>query len=706
MLNNDLLSVLSFVILNFLSFAASFLFLRYILAPEGIVEYLAIFFTFFFAQIILTLEILGVCGKLYLVNVFWINLFILIVIWSGIKIFRLKPKYEFFSNLYPALKGLKFNQAEIICLSILFGFAVSKIAVNLVNPPFGWDSLNYHFTFPVEWLKHANLNNPITINDDLGPTYYPINGSLIYLWLIFPFKNVFMADLGQIPFYVISFITLYGICRKLNIHKEYSFYAACLFTATPNYFKQMAISYVDVMVCGWFLLGFYFLLSFYKDKRLRDVLFFAISIGMLVGTKTTALPFAALLVVAFLLVCAISRSKIVLFLGFGAILIIIFGGYGYIRNFIQTGNPFYPMEIVIFGKEIFKGIFDKTNYLSHVKASDYAITKILFSEGLGAGIILFLIPGYFLAVYKFIKNLELGAWNLEKIPSSKLQALSSKSFLVLLIPPALFLIWRYLIPLANLRYIYAAVAIGYTVAFIALTREKPYIIIIRVLTAICLLASAGELAKRQELILGLVLSVVLFFIFRNVFQRAVDSKARHWLIIGLALIPILSVLNTDYNKNEFKRYVSMVKYSGFWPDAAKAWRWLDENISGSNIAYVGRPVPFPLYGRNFKNNVFYVSVNKTEPAMAHYFKDSFYRWGPDFMELHKSLEEKNNYRGNADYNVWLKNLLKRKTDYLFVYSLHQTKEVAFPMEDVWANTHQETFAQVFSNQTVHVYKLR
>ncbi|MEK7172648.1 MAG: hypothetical protein AAB740_01565, partial [Patescibacteria group bacterium] len=577
--NNNLLSVLSFVILNFLPLAASFLFLKYVVTPEGIVEYLAMFFTFFFAQIILTTELLGVLGRLEFTNALLFNLLILILIWLGIKMFRLKPKYEFSGNLYLALKGLKFNWAEIICLSILFGFAISKIAVNLVNPPFGWDSLNYHFTFPVEWFKHGNLLNPITINDDLGPTYYPVNGSLIYFWLILPFKNVFMADLGQIPFYMISFIALYGICRKLNTSKEYSFYAACLFTATPNYFKQMAISYVDVMVCGWFLLGFYFLLSFYKGKRLRDVLFFAVSIGMLIGTKTTALPFAALLVIVFLFVCAVilarnmggldksspySISKIALFLGIGAVLIIIFGGYGYIRNFFQTGNPFYPMEIVIFGKEIFKGIFEKANYLCRVKASDYAVTKILFSEGMGAGIILFLIPGYLMAVYKFIKSLELRTWNLEEIPSSKLQAPSSKSLLVLLIPPALFLIWRYLIPLANLRYIYAAVAIGYAAAFIAMPQKKPYTTIVRILVAVCLLASAGELAKRQELIFGLFLSIVLFFIFRKIFQRAVDLKAKHWLIIVLALIPIAAILNADYNKNEFKRYVSMVKYSGFW----------------------------------------------------------------------------------------------------------------------------------------------
>lgn len=149
----------------------------------------------------------------------------------------------------------------------------------------------------------------------------------------------------------------------------------------------------------------------------------------------------------------------------------------------------------------------------------------------------------------------------------------------------------------------------------------------------------------------------------------------------------------------------MTKYSGFWPDATLAWAWLNANTQGNNIAYVGRPVPFPLYGSNFKNNVFYVSVNKTEPAKLHYFPHSRYIWEYEFRSLHKNLEEEGNYRENADYATWLNNLLKRNTDYLFVYSLHQTKEIVFPIEDRWAKNNSTRFMPVFTNETIHIYKI-
>ena len=149
----------------------------------------------------------------------------------------------------------------------------------------------------------------------------------------------------------------------------------------------------------------------------------------------------------------------------------------------------------------------------------------------------------------------------------------------------------------------------------------------------------------------------------------------------------------------------MVRYSGFWPDATKAWEWLNRNTQGNNIAYVGRPVPFPLYGTNFKNNVYYVSVNKIEPAKLHYFPNSHYHWDYDFLSLHRSLGAVGNYRADADYIVWLNNLNRRYTDYLFIYSLHQTKNIEFPLEDAWARANPGKFTPVFTNETIHIYKI-
>lgn len=166
---------------------------------------------------------------------------------------------------------------------------------------------------------------------------------------------------------------------------------------------------------------------------------------------------------------------------------------------------------------------------------------------------------------------------------------------------------------------------------------------------------------------------------------------------------MLQWLSIDYNKFEYSRYI---KNSRYWPDATEAWEWLNENTKGDNIAYVGRPVPYPLYGTKLKNNVYYVSVNEIDPIHLHDLKNSSYSWDNDALNMHKSFEMQNNYRGNADYNVWARNLKNRNTDYLFIYSLHHVeKTIVFPMEESWAKANPEVFRQEFANNTIKIYKV-
>lgn len=660
--------------------------LKFASTENQVYRYL-VFALIFYVQIILIQLFWGIIGKLYLGN----------ILITSFLIFCLSllfcPPASPTVKLFCLPREIKSNKIIIFCFALLVGFALAKIVMNLVNPPFGWDNLNYHFTFPVEWIKQAHLQNPITINDDLGPTYYPINGSLIYLWFIFPLKNVFIADLGQIPFFIVSFFALYGICRKLNINQEYSLYAACLFTITPNYFKQMEIAYVDVMVSAWFLASCYFLLSFYYQNKLRDVAFFSLSLGMLVGTKTIAILYGGLLYIVFFTILfrsyiSLKPKKIIVYLMFSILLIIATGGFGYIRNFIQTGNPLYPMELQLAGRTIFKGVYDKTAYTSHVDNKDYAITKMLFHEGIGAGFLIFVIPGLAALIFNVVRK-----------------KVTAERFFIAVIPITLYFMWRYMIPLANLRYLYAAIALGFGAAFVIVPERKPYIPIVRILVILCFLAACAELSSGIELVASLLLSIVVFFSFKRAYSVLVSMRIKMRLICSVLLLGSVYLLNTDYKRNEYKRYIARIDYSGFWLEGTNAWVWLNENTRGDNIAYVGRPVPFPLYGTNFKNNVYYVSVNEVDPAMVHYFSNSRYKWGSDFIELHRNLEAEGNYRQHANYALWLANLERRKTDYLFVYSLHQTKETVFPIEDVWAKGHPEKFSLSFSNDTIHIYKL-
>ena len=658
---------------------------------QSLADNILAFALLFCSQVILTELILGLLSALTISSLVILNSLICLV-----AIFFIRKRL-FFDGLRFSFKTDSLsNKIIVFAVSCIVGFGMVKIFVNLVNPPFGWDSINYHFTFPVEWIKHANLVNPITINDDPSPTYFPMNGSLWFLWLIFPFKDVFLADLGQLPFFILCLIATYSIARKIGINKDYAFLCAALFVMIPNFFKQLEIAYVDIMLAAFFLIATNFLLLLNEHFSLENALIAAVGFGLFLGTKTIAIPFGAILFIFFLLVVVRQNNyKKVVFCSISScVIFILLGGFSYIRNFFLTGNLLYPANIRIFGKMIMKGVLDISYYKAHYVPRDYSLEKLLFHEGLGLQTIILVLPALFLA-----------------LPISLLKNKSKTNIVfvyLLIMPLLLYLAFRYVIPLAASRYLYSALGIGLVIAFLSLQVLKTNRRVVYGLTLICIIFSLPELVRKSQLVYSFLLTGLIFGLTFMNFKKlrlgrgtklAIFSFSAFLFILGLGF------LQKDYLRNEFGRYIKPVMAKApFWPDAARAWLWLNNHTESSRIAYVGRPVPFPLYGRRFKNEVYYVSVNKGKPYLHAYPKGRYQR-KKEYITLHRNLEEPGNYREYADYSVWLSNLLRHNTDYLFVYSLHQTKEIEFPMEDKWALANPAKFAPVFTNETIHIYKI-
>lgn len=681
-------------LMNLAVITATILIIKYFFYFDRALDYVITFFTLYLTQIVLSLQLLGIFNALFFNNIILLNLLALLIVYLVVKIRKIKPKDNLQLKIKSAIDDLRFNKIETLCLSVILGFGVVKIFINLVNPPFGWDSLNYHFTFPVEWLKHGNLDNPISISGDPAVSYYPINGSLFFLWFILPLKNVSIADLGQVPFFIIAFFAVYSLARKLSLSKEYSFFSASIFTLVPNYFKQFEIAYVDIMVASLFLVSLNYLFLLNKNRSTQNILLCSISLGLMLGTKTTALTLACLLFIPVIFFCFSNFTfrKSCITLGISLLLIISSGGFGYIRNIFQTRNPLYPLSLKLFNYVIFKGVVDNEIYRTAIRPGDFSLSKILFSEGLGVQTIVFLLPAIFLGLPLTIIR--------------KKKNLNFNLIYLMLLPIFLILIFRFINPIPNLRYIYALFGIGFIITFYLADLLRIPKVLLKILIVICIFTSIAELSGHLELIVSLALSLTLFLLLPYLIKRINSIKlAKYTIISSIIFFLLLLLFEKDYIKNEYGRYSKMVSYSGFWPDATKAWFWLNQNTKGNNIAYIGRPTPFPLYGSSFKNNVYYVSVNKVEPAMLHYFPNSKYIWGYEGDKTFRNFEDDNNYRGRANYNIWLNNLLRHNTDYLFVYSEINTKTAPFPMEDLWANSHPEIFNSVFTNENIHIYKI-
>lgn len=684
------MSVLAWILINGVVLASAYLLNDRIIRFPGKVPALIALFVLYFTQIVLTELILGMAGALNLANVAAFNLIILAAVFFS---FRGSPGTASFAGLKADLDMLIRNKAALFIISVISAFALVAIAVNLVNPPFGWDNLSYHFAFPVEWLKSGNLSIAATICDDPSPPYYPINGSLFFLWFMLPLKNVFLADLGQVPFFVLAFLSVFGISRRLKLPVEHSFYAASLFIITPNVFKQLGIAYVDVMFAALFLSAVYFLAGFANNRSFKDLFLWALTFGLFCGVKTSAIVYGILpaLFFIFILCCMAgareTRFKALVFLLTFAAVVMISGGFSYVRNAALTGNPIFPAHIKLLGHTIFKGVMPFATYRAQWTSEEINLGKALFGEGLGAQLILIFIPAVLISIpVALLKNKG---------------RISAPLLFVLALPPVLFASFVYLMPQLWIRYLYPFFGIGYVVAVYTLSSANLPVKALRALAVICVVTSSLELMGWWRLISALLLAAILFLTLPGILKLRFSKRTL--IIASLFLTGIMVFLNADYNKHEFERYLNRTPYPR---EDREAWAWLNDNTARSRIAYAGIPHVLPLYGSKFKNDVYYVSVNETDPAPLYLYPNGSYQWDRDFLKMYKRLESPGNYRENPDYGIWLNNLKKRRIQYLVVYSLRKIKDsVVFPLENDWALAHPEEFTPVFNKRIVNIYRV-
>lgn len=650
-----------------------------------------------FAQIILVGIFLGISGRLYQADVFITHFLILALI---LLIF-LRIKTPVF--IKPDIKFILDSHLLILAVSVFFSFFAVKAFLNLINPPMDADSLLYHLAFPAAWIKSACLNTPFFIFGSMpveipgslalaSPSYFPINAELFFTWLMLPLKNAFLADLGQAPFYFIGITAVYSILRKYNLSQKISLLSGFLLVLIPNIFKQLrAAAQTDLISAVLFLLIIFTLLLFKFDFTLKNSLLIGITSGLFIGTKFNNLIWLAAIfpLAGYIFFKSIKKQrpkagKVFLCLGAIVLTTLVFGSYMYIKNYIFTGNPIFPVELKISGKVIFKGLVDSSTYKMQLFTKDVGDLFRLFREGLGVQFFALILPCTFLPVffYRYLKK--------------KLSPFT-EYFLLFLTPLFALILFKFFINVYIARYFFPYLALGLITAVIFLNTLRHTNKYFMAVVFVSIIAASFELAHRYELVVSILLSLLLFItleVYKKQLLAFYSSKSfRKAALIG-AIIGLLFFIyfNYRYDKEEFNRYLLRFSKKEVWQvDMGKGWKALNDLTGqGANVAYTGRQDAYPLYGANLKNDVQYISVNNKEIAPYN---------NPDGL-----------YRRVQDYAAWKENLRKHKIDYLFIAKpVFNNRESAdpdkFPIEDEWAAAHPDNFELVFNNSLTRIYKL-
>lgn len=411
------------------------------------------------------------------------------------------------------------------------------------------------------------------------------------------------------------------------------------------------------MMASTFLSTIYF---FSSDKK-EDIIPGIFSSAIFLSIKTLSLIFF-ILSLPFLFFKKEGRlnRKLLIF----SVFFFIFSGlFSYIRNFILTGNPFFPAEVSFGNFILFKGIYtySKTPFFEKLRNFIYLIKNPASQVDIPFKNFLIFIFFYMLSLFLSFKE--------------------KKIFYFLLIIPFSILLYLFLIPSCyhqtrHLLPIWGIFSISTVYPF---RRVKHFLFFPLFLLYLAL----------SQLKLSVFFPFFITLTFLSLFFPLYIMKKEKLLFIPLFLIFFymafwVSVFLPIYQNSKFKIWEKI------YGERGKLWEFIQKE-GRKNIAYIGEFLTFPFFGKDYKNEVFYQSVNSIKTFPPHLYKGKV---------LFPEENPERIYRKKPSFKKWFSGLKKKKVDWIII-----RKEGDF-IERKWIGENKKIFTKIFENKFAEIYQIR
>ena len=200
------------------------------------------------------------------------------------------------------------------------------------------DSLAYHIPI-AQSLASGNLFKPPDLSRGIG--YYPAVGEAILAVFILLGIPLNLFNLLGLSLLFVSSVKLGKTFKASNA-------SAVIFAASVvslnSVLRLITAQTIDIWLAVFFVLSLILLKS--KDKGVGHYIKLGLALGFLIGVKYSGLIYASVLVLLF---GKDLFGKNYLKNSFLFVVPVIFtGGIWYARNYVLTGNPIYPGNLLIF----------------------------------------------------------------------------------------------------------------------------------------------------------------------------------------------------------------------------------------------------------------------------------------------------------------------------------------------------------------------
>ena len=217
----------------------------------------------------------------------------------------------------------------------------------MYSPHQRFDSLAGHLPVAVQWLQHGDIRSVPWIAPLQVQAQYPGNAELLDLWLFIPLRHDFLLSLATVPglLMVVGGVAL--TARELGARPVAVLASALVLPATTfSLSVLLGTNMQDMLMLGCVGAMAGFAARELHEARWINVVTAGLAAGLAAGSRYAALAVVPLVVIVLLLPQlrrGLRRAMVVAGVLLAAALLT--GGYWYLRNLLQTGDPVYPGSI-------------------------------------------------------------------------------------------------------------------------------------------------------------------------------------------------------------------------------------------------------------------------------------------------------------------------------------------------------------------------
>ena len=279
-------------------------------------------------------------GILRLLNPIFISTFSL-VIFILFLIYNLKDKKIFFFS-----KNKPDKLSRLLILIIFFYLSLTFLCT--LTPAVSADALNYHLYLPKLWLKEGRIFTlPFNIY-----SFFPQGWEMLYLYAFIMGGEISAKLLHFSSLFLILLLFYYFFKDIFSLNSFiYPLMSFLIFISTPSVMRVASWAYVDVIQTFYILLSLYLLLFYFKKEERTSIYLSAIFLGFAISIKYLSLIWLIFFFLLFLeksMEKRVAKFTILKQLFLYVLFIFLFASPFYLRNFLETGNPFYPFFYNIF----------------------------------------------------------------------------------------------------------------------------------------------------------------------------------------------------------------------------------------------------------------------------------------------------------------------------------------------------------------------